>query len=383
MARKAGCRAAAAAATLLLLLAGFWLWRLPAPEEDLDDVELEVTEDGGQVGGRAWAWETADRRLKHEFTEAYKAADDAGPVFARYLPLLGAPALLDFLELSYPYCHAQAHDLGVALYERSRDLGRALGECGTRCTSGCMHGVITGVLGDDSLDAITATMDRLCAKAPLAGSYRPGNCAHGLGHALMLATQHDLGRALDGCDRFAEAGMAYYCATGVFMEYKMDRQARIERGKAAPRPTLHYPCDTFTKFPAACYRYMLRPIRDSLGADRNRLKAECSALRDRLRLGCFHGLGAIYTKAVGKRPALLPDLCDQRNADEQRVCIEGVIEKLADYDEAKAHAACATLTGGAAAICAEAAAGKMYRLAKPSMPLYAPRGQADGDSPTS
>lgn len=369
-------------AAVLFLVIGFWLWQDSSPDEDLDDVMVEDIEGMGD-GDRARAWQAADHGLKQEFAKAYEAAEDAGPVFARYLPLLGAPALLDFLELSYPYCHAQAHDLGVALFEQRRNLAEALGECGTRCTSGCMHGVITGALGDDPPAAIMATMDRLCAEAPLAGSYRPGNCAHGLGHALMLAAEHDLGRALDGCDRFADAGMAYYCATGVFMEYKMDRQVKSEQGQAAPRPSLHYPCDTFTKYPAACYRYMLRPIRDSLGADRNRLKAECSALPDRRRLGCFHGLGATYTKAVGKRPALLPDLCDQRNADEQRVCVEGVIEKLADYDEARARAACATLTGAAAAVCTEAAEGKMYRLVKPSMPLYVPSGPADGEPPTS
>ena len=52
------------------------------------------------------------------------------------------------------------------------------------------------------------------------------------------------------------------------------------------------------------------------------------------------------------------------------MCIEGAVEKLAEYHEAQAHAACATLAGGMADLCTTAAREKMYRLHKPTIELY-------------
>ena len=52
------------------------------------------------------------------------------------------------------------------------------------------------------------------------------------------------------------------------------------------------------------------------------------------------------------------------------MCIEGAVEKLAEYNEERANAACATLDGGMADICTTAAREKMYRLHKPPIELY-------------
>jgi hypothetical protein len=55
------------------------------------------------------------------------------------------------------------------------------------------------------------------------------------------------------------------------------------------------------------------------------------------------------------------------------MCIEGVTEKLSDYDERRAVAACAVLDGANAEVCRAAAQEKMYRLDKPTMELYTAR----------
>ena len=56
--------------------------------------------------------------------------------------------------------------------------------------------------------------------------------------------------------------------------------------------------------------------------------------------------------------------------EDQIMCIEGVIEKMADFDEARAMAVCSILTGDHAKICQAGAREKMYRLEKPTMILY-------------
>ena len=52
------------------------------------------------------------------------------------------------------------------------------------------------------------------------------------------------------------------------------------------------------------------------------------------------------------------------------MCIEGVVEKLADYDQARAFEACTSVTGANAELCEAAAAEKMYRVGKATARLY-------------
>src|SRR5262249_44744660 len=208
--------------------------------------ELEMgPEDTPTTEGRV-----VDPGVLAQFTEEYEAArEDPRPVFAKYLPLLGAAALLDFLEETYPACHAQAHDLGKALFAAHQDLGAALRACGTRCTSGCMHGAVAEAFGDSTPAAIRAQMNTFCEHGEMARLHTPGTCAHALGHALMFVTGGDAQQSVDACLGFAHTALQYYCATGVYMEKFMTDPS------AAPSSMWQSPCDTETLFPAACYRY--------------------------------------------------------------------------------------------------------------------------------
>jgi hypothetical protein len=198
----------------------------------------------------------------------------------------------------------------------------------------------------------------------MATMHKPGNCAHGIGHALMALTAGDLGRSLELCGAFGRPAMAYYCATGVFMEFHTSQRQALQG-----RP-LHFPCETHP-FPAACYRYRGQSMLRALGGYPTRLAEECLALPRARRLGCFHGLGAAAISNIARSPGLLPAVCSHGLAEDQAMCIEGAIEKLGDYDEARAQAACATMAGEGAAVCQAAAREKMYRLDKLTMPLYA------------
>ncbi len=115
---------------------------------------------------------------------------------------------------------------------------------------------------------------------------------------------------------------------------------------------------------------MMVIISSKLNNDRQMLVEECLKLPDSQRLGCFHGLGNVYLKTVARKPALLSEICLAGRQEDQIMCIEGVIEKLADYDERLAMLACSSLKGENAKVCYEAAKEKMYRLNKPTMKLY-------------
>ncbi|MCI0410650.1 MAG: hypothetical protein L0191_19175 [Acidobacteria bacterium] len=321
-------------------------------------------------------------KAKEQFAKEYfSAGRRKRPVFEKHLGELGAQAMLDFLEATYPHCHGQAHEFGQALFARLKDIGPALRECKTRCTSGCMHGVLMEVFAGTRLgsggvtsehhvifDDVVTQMTRLCAEREMTSLHKPGNCAHGVGHALMVVTGHDVEKSLEGCSAFGNPAMAYYCATGIFMEYLLTGR------RDDPRLNhLHFPCDTFTRFPAACYRYKVPQMLRALGQDARKVAAECLKLPPRLRLGCFHGLGTVHLGPILKNPSVLPQACSHGGPADQAVCIEGAIEKLSDFDERRAMAACATLDGDNAEVCQAAAQEKMYRLTKPTMELYIAR----------
>ncbi len=296
------------------------------------------------------------------FGKEYLSAPAALPVFEKYLPVLSAAAMLGFLERQYPSCHPRAHDLGKALFTASGDLGAALQECGTGCTSGCMHGVVAEAFGDEDVGTVTSAMNRFCQEGDIARLYKPGNCAHAMGHALMLVTNGDVPRSIDGCLGFARTPMAYYCASGVYME-------KLVTGPRPAAASVHAPCDRETLFPAACYRYKGDDLVQTLG-DRDRAASECLRLDGPQRRGCFHGLGYAAMAMVFDRPEKLALACARGDRDDRTACIEGTIEKVADVNEQRAKAACAGLDHDMQAVCTQAAERKMYELDKPTFPLY-------------
>jgi hypothetical protein len=289
-------------------------------------------------------------------------------VFDKYFPTLGTQGMLEAFEERNPFCHGEAHELGRAVFARVGDLGKSLVECGTGCTSACMHGVLKEAFGESTIGEIGPRLASVCGEGAMKEIQKPGNCAHGMGHALMMVTDNDVERAISGCGGFGDAAMGYYCVTGVFMEF-FDQAPDWDRRNLP----VSYPCDTFTAYPAACFRYQGPRWFGKFGSDLGRVAAACRALDEPLRGGCFHGLGFASVGAVVKDAARLAELCPEESGRDQTMFLEGVMESLGGFDREVAENACAQLSGEARRICLAAASEGMYRLAKPSLPLYLPQ----------
>ena len=171
-------------------------------------------------------------------------------------------------------------------------------------------------------------------------------------------------QSVDACLGFAKEGLQYYCATGVYMEKLITGPPA-----ATPPPSWQYPCDEEKIFPTACYRYKAVQLIDRPD-EVAQFTRECLQLETSQRLGCFHGLGHAMTEEVFTNPAQLAPLCRHGSLTDQIVCVEGAIEKLADYDENRARAACASLGDDLRPVCEQAATDKMYSLTKTTFPLY-------------
>lgn len=306
-----------------------------------------------------------------EFAQALRrAGKDNRQIVETYLPVIGANGVLDGIQAVWPKCHSEAHDLGKVLFSRTRDVGTSLRVCADRCYSGCMHGVLmesfTGAGKGDAhhldLVALTPMMKDLCrANLVMTASYSPGDCAHGVGHALMYSAAYRIPQAIEACAGFGAAAMEYYCATGAYMEYVTEK----DEEDAATKSVL-YPCDTYA-YPAACARFkMVHVTRRHYAAGKapEALRQQCEALSGAVRLGCFHGLGNAHMPIIAVGLISMREVCLNLTEAEEFVCIEGVMERMAKFHEERAKQVCRELSGRSQKTCLAAVAHKLYNMEK-------------------
>lgn len=294
------------------------------------------------------------------------------------LPVIGANGALDGIESVWPKCHSEAHDLGKVIFARVRDVGMGLRICADRCNSGCMHGVLMeafATIGKASphhmdLAVLKPAIKDLCQRNPvMTASYSPGDCAHGVGHALMNLAGYEIAEAVKACEGNENPAMEYYCATGAYMEYVTERDPQDATTKS-----VLYPCDQYI-YPAACARYkMVHVVRRHYEAGRTteELRALCSSLAGAVRHGCFHGLGNAHMPLIAAGTIGIRPVCLGLGEVEEFVCIDGAMERMAKFHPDIAVRVCDQLDGKNKAACRVAVSRKMYDMKK-DLSLYLSR----------
>lgn len=315
-------------------------------------------------------------QLQEKFLRQLKeSGKDKRGLYEEFFPHLGAEGILNAIENLWPHCHSEAHDLGKVIFAQVQDIKKGIRFCDDRCHSGCMHGVLmeaittTGLAKSSQLDfsLLKPMMAHLCMEdQTMTGTYSPGDCAHGTGHAFTMVVNYDLERSLKGCGLFEDEKTEYYCSTGAFMEYvnTMDEEEAKTR-------SFFYPCDTF-EFPSACARYkMVHVVRRHYlqGKPLDGLKEQCRNYPESLRLGCYHGLGNAHVPYLAKGLMPLQDVCGGLQSKEEEVCIDGAIERLAKYHESRALEVCQQVSGHQNQLCLSAVKHKMYDMEK-DLSLY-------------
>jgi hypothetical protein len=309
----------------------------------------------------------SDPALRQQFLSEYRSvpADGRRKVLEAWVPRLGVAGLLDALEGGFPSCHDHAHELGKAAYAVTHDVPAVLQTCQTRCVSGCMHGVLMEAFTErpGSLRERIAT---LC-DGDAFRKIKRGDCVHGVGHGAAYVSDYDIPRALALCEAVGEPAYQYYCAAGAYMQLFMTYQKQI-----AAR-TDQYPCDEAKRFAAACYRYKVFVMLGraaTRGEGTEAVVKECLALPTRVQPACFHGIGHASVGPVAQAPARIHDVCERGPAAAQWLCIEGVVEKLAELDEPAARRVCAEFRERNAGVCQEAARNKLYGTRKIGLDYY-------------
>ena len=295
---------------------------------------------------------------------------DKREVYEAYIYVIGANGILDSIERIWPKGHSQAHDLGKVLYAQLNDMGESLRVCSDRMYSGCMHGVLmeafasatSGSSQPINMESLKGAIAHLCyTNKQMIKSHSPGDCAHGVGHALMFLTEYDVPDAIHACKELEDTAMAYYCATGAYMEYVAEHD-RVD----AQTKSLFYPCDS-SDYPAACARYKMYRVAERYEQSNKGpevMRKDCEQLQGTYRLGCFHGLGNAYLWAVLDGTYSLKAICVHGTEEEQYMCIEGVMERMSKYAHTTAGQFCDDLEARNRATCLQAVEQGMYDMDK-------------------
>jgi len=121
--------------------------------------------------------------------------------------------------------HILAHHLGRVAYAVAGNATRALAACPTTMGNGCTHGVLEAYLADRGLGAPVVG---LCDATGRGAAHQQGQCWHGVGHGLEMATGYNWTAALARCLELGDYGMRADCASGVFMENVVGDPATME-----------------------------------------------------------------------------------------------------------------------------------------------------------
>jgi hypothetical protein len=313
-------------------------------------------------------------KLRAEFAAELKShpGADLRDFYASWLDRIGANGIVATLKEKEPTCHDRGHDLGKLIYSKIGEIGRALATCDGACNSACMHGVfrealsVEGATADEGHlrpKAVASRVQQACAQS---GGYLLGDCLHGLGHAFMYLAGYDIPRAMGYCDQLGDYPKSYYCATGAYMELSNNPPAGFLLGKS-----LYFPCNQ-SPYPAACFRYRFPvslPGFYKSGGNLGQLIRGCMALEGAYRLGCFHGIGNGHLSQLARKPELLGKICGGGEHDDQVVCVEGAVERIARYQPETAVRACGSLPDWRQQICENARKRGLYAMDR-SFALY-------------
>jgi hypothetical protein len=273
-----------------------------------------------------------------------------------------ALALLDRLAALDPHVrrdgHMYAHGIGIAALTDPRQVGRIFASCTPAWQSGCYHGVLQGyflAVGRAGGVIDRRSLDALCQdyRGPRGDRWLLFQCTHGIGHGLTMYRDHDLPRALAGCDLISRPEEQESCYGGAFMENivnfthphqmaEMPGMGSMHGGHSSLaagggwRPLdpndLHYPCSVLPqRYLEACYTNQTTAMLFYTRQDVGRTSAECLKAPERVRRTCFISLGRDVS-TIGRDFTAMIRLCARVATEFQPVCNEGVAESVVNMN---------------------------------------------------
>ncbi|OHA03346.1 MAG: hypothetical protein A3J58_01245 [Candidatus Sungbacteria bacterium RIFCSPHIGHO2_02_FULL_52_23] len=240
--------------------------------------------------------------------------------------------------------HELGHRIGEMAFQQSGFDGLAY--CDASLAFGCFHGVAFAAVKKYGLrDDIAQKFWDGCQRQTT-----PGNCLHGLGHAITVVKNYNLIPAFEECERILTSDNdRFWCYDGVVME----DITRTLAGRQNPYASLtdpRAPCNTFPKkYEAVCVRNHITFVKERMSLSYEEMLELCESYADGVTVReCVHMTG---NAVAGSRqnPGDVINLCGNARSAYRQSCLEGGVVKFSmGGDFAHARELCVTLDPGEA-----------------------------------
>ncbi len=266
--------------------------------------------------------------------------------------------------------HVLAHGIGITAGLASHDMATTFSSCTETFQSGCYHGVIQAYF-QNVHRADTATVNALCRPYDAENlRWIRFQCVHGMGHGLTMLYQHDLPRALQGCDLLLDSWDRESCYGGAFMENiinvtnphhpahalmagmhmdGMDMSAEAAHPfKAMDSTNMQYPCSILgARYQESCYGMQTSIMLWFNHGDVAAAARACTQAPGTMKYVCAQSLGRDVASISHQDTHEAIRLCSLADPEYQPWCHVGVAKNLVDLG-AKADdgfAYCRAVTG--------------------------------------
>lgn len=235
-------------------------------------------------------------------------------------------------------CHTFLHFYGRLAKVESGSIGDALSQGSPACFAGYYHGVLekhfleSGLTSASPNSTFRDMVSGLCQRSQFdtRGSYN--QCFHGLGHALMFATNREVPRALKLCDALSGRAAQQLCYSGVFMENSFSNtQDSPHAAKYIKPEEPAYPCTILDEqYLDSCYRQRVGYLTNQWKGDWKAIAQFCkNSVPPAYQQSCYDGLGQQAAGAYGDAYVKLLDVCKSAvSVTSRQACTEGLVQGL-------------------------------------------------------
>ena len=260
----------------------------------------------------------------------------------------GIPAAFVVLREAYQgndyvkaQCHPLTHVIGRVAAQQFSSVGEAYLHGDSFCWSGYYHGVMEGVIDVIGYSNITNSMDGICKDVATERRYSFDhyNCAHGLGHGVMVLTQNELFDSLKICDSLQDSWERSSCWSGAFMEnIIVDNKNHFTKYLNFSDPL--YPCNAVgEQYKGTCYlmqtSYMLKVTNEDFA----KVFTLCSTAEQAFQSVCYQSLGRDASGHTVSDVARTKAICSMgKDFLQQSNCAIGAVKDFISYHHSDVEA---------------------------------------------
>jgi hypothetical protein len=232
-------------------------------------------------------------------------------------------------------CHSMGHPLGAFLYNYTGNLYQALLLADTNCGGSLYHGIMqeyfkTNLLYDGNTPTYIVASKECNELSSTSSSVTRFECAHGVGHGLVIAYDYDYLTAVKKCEEFEDGLAQLSCVEGSIME---DNSKRIKTYDDSNQENdIFFPCSKLEeKHAGPCYNYHGGYILKKVDGSEEEAFKQCEKIKNKKLLRhCYYGIGLWKGHALTENLEMILPLCQKGNLNYQKDCFSGAANIVTD-----------------------------------------------------